>query len=143
MKIQLCNPATGTIISPDVAALYFGSVEAGKHCAVPILVKVEGDADKNYTAMKLFLENDGGLKDSQFGYLASTEFSGGVTSSALTGHFAVAPGVSNANYTVTPGLPITLVDGQPADYIWLDIEAGTDELGTTSSINYRFIFEYN
>jgi hypothetical protein len=143
VKIQTYSPANGALLSAEVAALYFGTVVAGMHCVTPILIKVEGDVAKNYTAMKLFLQNNGGLKDSNFGYLSAVEFSAGITSSAITEHFEEARGAVDVNYAATPGLSITLVDGQPVDFIWLDIEVGLSEKGSTSSINYRFVFEYN
>jgi hypothetical protein len=40
------------------------------------------------------------------------------------------------------GIPIG-VDGEGrGQYVWLDVQTGSIDTGSTSSINYRFIFEY-
>jgi hypothetical protein len=143
MKVNAYNPANGTLLAEGVQGLYFGNVRAGRHCDTPILIKPIKTTESSFSDMKLFLQSNGGLAASQFGYFASGEFATGVDyTTCLTGHFDLATGVTGTAFAEVPGLDIAIVSGQPADFVWLDMQPGASEIGSTSSINYRFVFDY-
>jgi len=144
MKIDLYNPTNGSLLAESVSGLNFGSVVAGQHCTLPILVKPEKTVEESFSSMKLFLQSNGGLNNSHFGHFKSDSFVTGINhTNHLTGHFLLATGiVSGTAYTGVSGLDISLSEGNPQDYVWLDIQTGTSEIGSTSSINFRFVFDY-
>ena len=144
MKIKVYNPTNGNLISDGPTGLSFGNVKAGQHSNIPVLIKPYKTTENNFLEMKMFLQNNGGLNSSSFGYFVSDQFVTGVDyTTYLTGHFSLASGVTGLGYTGVTGVGIALSGGQPADFVWLDIAIGAYESGATSSINYRFVFDYN
>ena len=144
MKIKVYNPTNGNLISDGPSGISFGNVKAGLHGNLPVLVKPFKTTENNFLEMKLFLQNNGGLNASSFGYFVSDQFLSGVNyTNYLSDHFSLATGVTGIAYTGVGGVGIAISGGQPADYIWLDIAIGSYESGATSSINYRFVFDYN
>lgn len=144
MKIKVFNPVNGHLVADNPPGISFGQVRSGKHCSSPVLIKPSKTVENNFLEMKLFLQNNGGLNDTNFGYFLSDNFSSGIDhSNMLSNHFSLASGVSDILYSAVSGPSIRLSGGQPSDYIWLDIQPGQYETGSTSTINYRFVFDYN
>jgi hypothetical protein len=137
MKIGAYSPHNGQLLAETVSGLNFGNVRQDEHCVLPVVVRPLLE-DETAVSLELFLQNDGGFTQTRFGYRVSTDFL-----------CDLAPGVDlsdHFNLTSDPpqpgGVPIAIdVDGY-GDYVWLDVQAGASETGGTSSINYRFIFEY-
>lgn len=143
MKVNAFNPSNGTLLAEGISGIAFGNVKAGQHCDTPAVIKVEKTTENEFSAMKMFLQSNGGLNYSKFGYFISGEFVTGVDYTYMTGTlFDLATGVTGMDFTGVTGLDINIVSGQPADYVWLDIQPGQYEVGSTSSINYRFVFDY-
>jgi hypothetical protein len=147
MKIRAYSPKTGYLIANDITGINFGNVRQGQHSIIPVLVRPIRDTE-NISGLELYLQNDGGFVSSLYGHYTNPDFVSGVRSytSGITGsapvisdHFVTIPSPP----TFTGGVPINLnIDGE-GDYIWLDVESGAYESGSTSTINYRFIFEYS
>lgn len=143
MKVSAYNPQNGTLIADAISGISFGNVRQGQH-STPVLIRPGRTVETNFTEMKLFLQNDGGLSASQFGYYVSDEFLTGIDyTNHLTGALTLATGVTGTGYTGVTGVSIGIVGGNPVDYVWLDAEVGVSETGATSTINYRFVFEFN
>jgi len=144
MKIGVYNPQNGNLVADSVTGISFGNIRRGQHGDSSVLLKPAITTENNFTEMKLFLQNNGGLSASQFGHFASDTFFSGVSNdNYLSDHFILATGVSGVEYTGVSGLDINIVNGIPTDFVWLDVEVGASEVGATSTINYRFVFEYN
>lgn len=133
MKIKAYSPSTGSVISDTLIGISFGNVSAGEHCDVPVLIRPEVTTESNVLSMEIVLENDGGLTASEFGYYFSDEFTPiADPASTLASNFVKGEGVS-----------VGITGGQSVDYLWLDIQPGASETGSTETINYRLDFEYN
>jgi hypothetical protein len=93
--------------------------------------------------MKLFLQNNGGLNSAQFGHFSSDQFVTGVNhTNFLSDHFQLATGVTGMGFSGVSGLDIGISGGVPSSFVWLDIQPGLFDVGATSTINYRFVFDY-
>lgn len=146
MKIRAYSPKTGNLVADDITGINFGNVRQGYHCIIPVVVRPILE-EEVVTSLALYLQNNGGFNNSEYGYLTNPDFITGVRSyiTGLTGavisdHFVVTPDPTGV--TGTGSVPIAL-DGLNGDYIWLDVQAGQYETGSTSTINYRFMFEYS
>lgn len=146
MKIRAYSPQTGNLLAEDVTGLNFGSVRQGRHGAMPVLIRPVCDVE-TLASLTLYLQNNGGFNLAQYGYLVHSDFVPGVHSytsdnsgvPAISDHFTE---VSDP-YTGLPGGVAIGLDGEGrGDYVWLDVQSGSTETGATSSINYRFVFEY-
>lgn len=144
MKVSLYNWTNGDIVADSITGISFGNVKQGQHCDPPVLIKPGKTVENAILEMKLYLQNNGGLSQTQFGYYTSDQYLSGTDwTNRITNHFELASGVTGLDYNDVTGLQISISDGEPADFIWLDAEVGSFESGATSSINYRFVFEFN
>ena len=145
MKIRAYSPKTGNLVADSITGLNFGNVRQGQHCVIPIVIRPVLE-EESITGLEIFLQNNGGFSNSEYGYYTDPDFITGVQSyvAGLTGavisdHFTVVPVPSGG---VTGGVSIGLNDIY-GDYVWLDVQSGVFESGSTSTINYRFMFEYS
>jgi hypothetical protein len=145
MKIKAYSPRTGNLLADDITGINFGSVRQGRHGAIPVLIRPVCDTE-TLTSLTLYLQNDGGFSQSRYGYYVNADFVPGVHSwtsddsaaPAISDHFTEVPSPPDSTW----GVPIGLDGEGVGDYVWLDVQSGSSETGSTSSINYRFIFEY-
>jgi hypothetical protein len=140
MKIRAYSPQTGNLISEDITGINFGNIRQGEHCVSPILIQPLKTDEELFDGILLYLQNNGGYTQSQFGYFVSSDlFTGvnsddpGATGTIISDHFSLVSDATGAGG----------VSSQSCDYIWLDVQVGLTESGSTSNINYRFVFEYN
>lgn len=140
MRIRAINPQTGGTLSESITGVNFGNIRQGEHCSSPVVIQPVSTSEDQFDEMALYLQNNGGYDLSQFGYRVSSTFTSnvrsyiaGVTGVVISDHFTL---VSNA--TGAGG-----VDVEPNDFVWLDVQVGATETGSTSNVNYRFTFEYN
>jgi hypothetical protein len=140
MQVRAYDPQTGNLISEDITGINYGNIRQGEHCISPVLIQPVNTSEDLFTSMLLYLQNNGGYDQSQFGYLVASDLYTGVQSDTsdatgvvISDHFTM---VSDAT---GPG-GVSMV---PCDYIWLDVQVGTTEVGSTTNVNYRFVFEYN
>jgi hypothetical protein len=145
MKIRAYSPQTGNLVADDITGINFGIVRQGQHGVLPVCIRPVKDTE-DISGIELYLQNNGGFSSSEYGYFHSSEFipgvqsdSPGFTGSFLSDHFSV---VSNPPF-VTGGVNLGLNTSGEGDYVWLDVQAGSLESGSTSTVNYRFMFEYS
>lgn len=139
-RIDRYDPTTMGLAESGISQVDFGGVIRGSHCSSTVVIKpvIAGTV----TQLALFLENDGGLTNSAFGYLASKQSFSGITpgSAQMSDHFTETNSVSDFTF-LTNGVSL---DPTSPEYVWLDMQAGLgSSLGENTSINYRFVFEYS
>jgi len=148
MKISAYSPRTGNLIQDDITGIDFGNVRQGQHGALPILIRPQRE-DEDISGLEAYLQNDGGFSLTQYGYFVHSDFvpvrSYDPAYTGDTGYYLISD-----HFTLTPnppdtgtGVPLSIYPNDYADYLWLDVNPGLTETGGTSSINYRFIFEYS
>jgi hypothetical protein len=149
MKIGAYSPRTGNLLAEDITGINFGNVHKGKHCVLPVLIRPQRE-EEDITGLELYLQNNGGFNSTDYGYLTSSDFamveSYDSTTSGDTGIYFITDNfVQNTNpYDgATGSVHLDMHNDGYADYVWLDVGPGINETGGTSSINYRFIFEYS
>lgn len=145
MKIRAYSPQTGNLVAEDITGINFGLVRQGQHGSLPVCVRPVKETE-DISGLELYLQNNGGFSSSEYGCLHSPSFLTGVRSyvAGLTGnvisdHFTV---VTNPP-SMTGGINIGLNASGEGEYVWLDVQAGASETGSTSTVNYRFVFEYS
>jgi len=148
MKIGAYNPRTGELLSEHVSGLNFGNVQKGQHSVLPVLIRPEIE-DEAIIGLEMYLQNNGGFDETEFGYLTSSDFvqvksydTGSIIDSSyfyISDHFVEVPIPPD----ITGGVPLSIYSGNYSDYVWLDVNPSAIETGGTTTINYRFIFEYS
>ena len=148
MKIGAYNHRTGDQLSEDITGINFGNVQKGKHSVLPVLIRPEIE-DENIIGLELYLQNNGGFEQTQFGYFTHSgfvqvasydaEFTGDSSYQYISDHFIE---VTNPP-SPTGGVPLNIVENNYSDYVWLDVNLSLVETGGSTTINYRFIFEYS
>ena len=142
MRISRYNPVNMSLISGDITRIDFGSIRLGTFCNQTVVIKPVAESE-NLTSIGLYMEDRGNLNHTRFGVYKSHTATQGIApgDARLNSFFNEAPGVSDYNqYT---GYRITLDPNDP-EYTWLDAKPGMNE--TTfgaSTLNFRFVFEYN
>lgn len=140
MQIRAYSPQTGNLLSSDITGIDFGIIHQGEHCASPVLIQPFKTDEDLFTGILLYLQNNGGYSQSQFGYMVSSDLITGVESD-IPG--ATGPVISDYFVLVSDATGPGGISGNPCDYIWLDVQVGLTETGSTNNVNYRFVFEYN
>jgi len=145
MKIRAYSPQTGNLVAEDITGINFGLVRQGQHGAIPVCIRPVKDTE-DISGLELYLQNNGGFGSSEYGYFHSSEFISnmrsyvsGMTGEVISDHFSV---VTNPP-SVSGGVSIGLNGSGEGEYVWLDVQAGASETGSTSTVNYRFVFEYS
>jgi len=147
MKIGAYNPRTGDQISDNIVGINFGNVKKGMHSSIPILVRPEIE-DESIIGLEMYLQNNGGFDHTEFGYFSNKNFvqvksydpevTGDTSYYYISDHFVEVPSPPD----ITGGVPLSIHEDSYSDYVWLDVNPSSLETGGTTSINYRFIFEY-
>lgn len=148
MKIGAYNPRTGDQLADNISGINFGNVQKGKHSVIPVVIRPEIE-DESIVGLELYLQNNGGFNQTQFGYYTNSDFvqvasydaeyTGDTGYHFISDHFIVVPNPPAA----TGGVPLTVHENNYSDYVWLDVNPSSLETGGSTSINYRFIFEYS
>lgn len=140
MEIRAYSPQTGNLLSESITGINFGNIRQGQHCFTPVLIQPVKTAEDEFDDMILYLQNNGGYNQSQFGYRVASDLMTGVQSYTIG---ATGPVISDHFTLVSDATGPGGVSVTPDDYVWLDVQVGATETGSTSSVNYRFVFEYN
>lgn len=148
MKIGAYSPRTGNILADDITGINFGNVHKGEHCVMPVLIRPEIEQE-DVTGLEMYLQNNGGFDQTEYGYFVYSDFVSvesydpSVTGESgvyyISDHFNEVPNPPD----VTGGVPLNVYGTGYSDYVWLDVNPSLLETGGTSTINYRFIFEYS
>lgn len=144
MKLIVYSPVDGSVVSSTTSDISFGTVTLGQYCDTPVLIGLEKTVEANILGVKMFLQDDGGLTGSSFGYYTQTGFTGGIDhTNLLTEKFELVPSPGawpSAGYT---GVEVGVTGGNPVGLVWLDLQVGASGPVGTSQINYRFVYDYN
>jgi hypothetical protein len=148
MKIGAYNPRTGQLLSENITGLNFGNVQKGQHSVLPVLIRPEVE-DENLVGLEMYLQNNGGFEQTEFGYFTHSDFvlvesyNPGSTGTqgyySMSDHFVEVPTPPD----ITGGVPLNVYGNNFTEYVWLDVSPSSIETGGTTTINYRFIFEYS
>jgi hypothetical protein len=148
MKIGAYSPRTGQPIADDITGINFGNIHKGSHSVLPVLIRPEQEDGESFSGLEIYLQNNGGFGNTDYGYFVYSGFvpvkswdpavTGDSSYRYISDHFTVVPNPTE----FSDGVHINVQDGF-GDYVWLDVEPGPFETGGTSSINYRFLFEYS
>lgn len=143
MKLNVLSPVDGSVVSSSTE-ISFGTVRLGQYCSTPAVISLQKTAENNILGVKMFLQDDGGLTGSKFGYYTQVGFTGGIdNTNLLTGVFQVDtnPGAwPAAGHT---GVSVGVTGGNPVGLVWLDLQVGASgPIGTTQA-NYRFVYDFN
>jgi hypothetical protein len=148
MKIGAYNPRTGELLSESITGLNFGNVQKGQHSVLPVLIRPEID-DESIVGLEMYLQNNGGFEQTEFGFFTHSDFvlveSYNPGSTGTPGYYSMSDHfveVSNPP-DITGGVPLNVHGGNFTDYVWLDVNPSAIETGGSTTINYRFIFEYS
>lgn len=138
-RVEAYDPITMGLLSSDITELDFGDITRGNYCSQAIVIKpiLSG----TITQLFMFLEDNGGYNNSEFGYFVDSEEFTGIQpgGSQLSDHFVPDPGVSDLT-TSDYGAEL---DPTGIDFVWLDAYISTADSVGLGSLNYRFVFEYN
>jgi len=138
MKVQTYNPNTLLLDQDSVTGVDFGTVFQGNHCEEVVIVRPQTTTEANFLQLKMFLQDQGGFTQTEFGHYQNEVLTGGITpgSPYLSDNFAL---------TTNPQITGDGVDFNASnpEYLWLDAETGDREKGSSDTVNYRFVFEYN
>jgi hypothetical protein len=149
MKIGAYSPKTGQSLADDITGINFGNVQKGHHCVLPVLIRPEIE-DEVVSGLELYLQNNGGFDLTYYGYFTCSGFvpvkSYDSSIPVETGYYYISDHFTeniDPSEGSTGGVDIDIYGDGYGDYVWLDVNPGLMETGGTSTINYRFIFEYS
>jgi hypothetical protein len=137
MQIESYDYINGQSLGPiTLNALDFGDIIQNQHCTKPIVLRVVTD-NTNITGAKLFLEDKGLWKNTEYGYLIAKDFTSSVEpgSNIFQGHFTE---ISNASYGSSGGVSIPWDGTYASYYVWLD--ANINDSSGMASANFRLFY---
>jgi len=139
MHLKTYDFATGDVVSDRAEELDFGAIVQGDHCQIPAVLRIYPDTEVSISDLKVYLSNNGGWSTSEFGYYTSPSFVTNVWpgSEKLNNHFVE---MRDATQGSPNGVSLNVTDST-SDFLWLDADIGSNQLGSTS-VSYRFIFNY-
>jgi hypothetical protein len=143
MKIRAYSPKTGNLIAEDITGINFGNILQGEHSSIPVLIRPVLEDEEAYS-LNLYLANNGGFSNTEYGYLVSDQFVPGVESFddvSDGGFIYISDHFQNPSET-SDAIEIAVDDAGVGEYIWLDVKPGDIESGSTNSLVYRFLFEF-
>jgi hypothetical protein len=149
MKIGAYSPRTGNLLADDITGINFGNVRKGEHSVLPVLIRPEKE-EEEISGLEIFLQNNGGFDQTEYGYFTYSDFvpvkswqpsaTGETGCWLISDHFTE---ISSPYEGATGGVHLNMHQNGFSDYVWLDVNPSLLETGGTTSINYRFIFEYS
>lgn len=151
VTVREYNPTTGALIG-NVSSLNFGKVVAGSHTAVKV-VDFAFSGITSATNIKLGItsstldvndspvdiQEDGSSSNGRFGVMHTDSFDKELSLSVLGRHVAGlnSTGLSNNPRNVNIGNRTNVV----SQFVYLDIEIGANDLGTSSGA-YKVFFDF-
>ena len=121
MKINVLSPVNGSVVSASATDISFGNVHRGEHSDSVALIDLKKTTENNILGINMYLQDDGGLTGSQFGYYMNSDFypgidhngaiiggvTGGLTGASATGFTGGITGISG----YTGGVPTGYTGG--------------------------------
>jgi hypothetical protein len=145
------NPTTGTLIG-NISSLNFGKIVVGTHTPVKILdfafsgVTTVSNIKLGITSSTLDVNNDpddiqsdGSSSNGRFGAMHTNTFDTTLSTGTLGRHFAGlnTTGLASDEKNIEIGNRSTTL----SQFVYLDIELGSDDLGVASGV-YRIFFDF-
>ena len=140
MKISAYSPKTGNLLAEDISGINFGNVLQGEHSSMPVLIRPVLE-EEEATSLSLYLANNGGFSNTEYGYFVSDQFVPGVKSyegATGVGSVFISDHFNNPSAS-SDSIEIGLNEEGVGDYIWFDVQPGAIESGSTDSLVYRFL----
>jgi hypothetical protein len=137
MKVQQYDPTTLQLIKDSATGLDFGVLFQGNPSPDLALIKPMPTIENNFLSLEMFLQNNGGLSQSQFRYLFQNEPLSIPSRDQITGSFSLVQNPSTSDSGSAS------FDPENPQFAWLDISVGDKETSQSSDVNYTFVFEYN
>ena len=130
MRLDLYNPESMSLVQQAVTGVDFGSILQANHSEAVQVVRPVMTTETSITDLSVYLDSKGPFTESSFGQFISGVPILGITpgSQYLSDHFI--SGVSGS------------VSMQEGDFLWLDMQAGNNEIGSYPGIKYNFTFDY-
>lgn len=135
MYFEIYDYISGDLIN-QVNVFDFGDIIQNQHTVKPVVTRAF--SNESITAFKVYLENKGTWKDTEFGYYVSSTFEPSVESgsSKLSNHFTEVPGATAVSLNgVTVGWGTTA-----SYYLWIDAQITTRS--GMDGANFRFFYTY-
>ena len=111
MKIQAYSPQTGNLIADSITGINFGNIRQGEHGVSPVLIRPVNTSEDLFTDLLLYLQNNGGYSQSEFGYLVSSDLVTGVesytsdaTGEVISDHFTLVSDASGTRRSISISL---------------------------------------
>ncbi len=138
--------STGAAITTDLSNLDFGEIPAGLHNNFVQTVRPKLDTENTVNDVFFFLEAKGGFSSSNFGFDKTAAFDSSKASDVggaafMSTHLTV---VANAQASDSAsGEAITVAGNNiDMDHVYLDMDVDTLQTGSTTTINYRLVFDF-
>jgi hypothetical protein len=140
MHIELFDPQIGKSLG-ITQQLDFKDIIQNQHCTKPIVLRFVPDTEVSISNLKLFLEDKGVDKNSNFFFYTHSVFIPGIESgSNVFSPFSEVPNV--ASYSTSGGYivdPQTIPNGSSSDFVWLDVQS-LNQIGVNLP-NFRLFFD--
>jgi len=138
MYFKIYDYISGDLID-QVSVFDFGDIIQNQHTVKPIVIRAFSDIENTVTDLKIYLENKGLWKDTDYGYYTSSVFESSIESGSdkLSNHFTEVP---NATALSPGGIPIGW-DTISSDFLWIDAQV-TLQSGIGEA-KFRFFYDYS
>ena len=136
MRLESYDFVSGNALG-KVQSLDFGDVRQKGHCQRTMVLRAFADVEPSISNLTLYLESKGNWPAAEFGYYIHPSFQPKISpgSSQLSSHFTEMRDASSGS---PYGIPVGMT-GNSSDFIWLDVDLPSAQLGATSA-NFRFVF---
>jgi len=140
MHIEIFSSQTGVSLGVT-QQLDFKDIIQNQHCTNPIVLRFVPDQEASVSNLKIYLENKGVSKNSNFFFATSSMFFPNIESgSDVFAPFIEMPGVDSTiapyGYTIDP---VVIPNGSSSDYVWLDVQS-LKQTGVNRP-NFRLFFD--
>lgn len=146
MRVDQYNPVNMTLLASDITGVDFGSVVKGNHNSSAIVIKPVAEGSETITQLALFLEDNAGMNNTQFGKFKNAAPTPGIAagSAYLSDYFQEVEDISDVSQIPAYSDYGLVFNASSPEYAWIDAEVGDTEttLGQ-QAVNFRFIFEYS
>lgn len=139
MYLESYDYITGEVIGL-FTSFDFGNLIQDQHCLKPLVFRILPDQEVSFSNIKLYLENNGSWKDTDFGYYINPSFQSSIEagSSSFQNHLTEVPDASSTSPggMAIPWDPATMA----SQYVWLDTQI-TVQTGLNDT-NFRLFYDY-
>ena len=137
MIFEIYDSISGEVIN-QVTTLNFGDLIQRQHCVKPVVLRALSDTEVMVSNLKIYLENKGAWKDTDFGYYKSATFIPSIESGStlLSNHFVEVP---DATPSDSGGVYLDW-HTNVSDYLWVDAQI-TELADGVDEANFRLFYD--